>query len=163
MPGLKTRQRFWEAAGRQTGNGGTRRHCKKGEKGKERAECFAGAAAGRVHAPDKLMVKRSREGITIPLIPAMLQHSSALGEQLRKKDSALLTLQSPTVTVFGAKVQGTPCTHHSSVGRGAVPGCCLDIEVSFFECSLRIPSFLRASLEETEDAAIKMLTLSGIG
>lgn len=123
MPGLKTRQRFWEAAGRQTGNGGMRRHCKKGEKGKERAECFAGAAAGRVHAPDKLMVKRSREGITIPLIPAMLQHSSALGEQLRKKDSALLTLQSPTVTVFGAKVQGSraPITALWDVGlcRGA--------------------------------------------
>lgn len=163
MPGLKTRQRFWEAAGRQTGSGGTRKHCKKGEKGKEGAERFAGAAAGRVRAPDKLMVTRSREGITSPLIAATLQRSSALGKQLRKKDSALLSVQSPSVTGLGAEVQGTPCTRHSSMGRTAVPGCCLDTEVSFFKCSLRISSFLRASLEETEDDGIKMLTLSVVG
>lgn len=65
MPGLKTRQRFWEATGRQAGSkvrAGRRRESffKKGKKeggGKKRAKHFAGAAVGRVHAPDKLMFK----------------------------------------------------------------------------------------------------------
>lgn len=122
MPGLKTRQRFWEAAGRQTGSGGTRKHCKKGEKGKEGAERFAGAAAGRVHAPDKLMVKQSRQGIMSPLIPAMLQRSSAPRKQLWKKDSTVVSVHSPSVTGLGAKGQGhrAPITAHGTWGCAGV-------------------------------------------
>lgn len=74
MPGLKTRQCFWEAVGRQRGSEG--RAARKREKtGKERAEHFAGAAVGRVHAPDKLMFKCTRGGCYNPF------DSSGVGAQ----------------------------------------------------------------------------------